>query len=291
MAFDDLTATIGLPEFAPTLRLLYPMSLLAALPARWRPAGVSLRRWGGQVRAAGLNMLFPPRCACCDGELPTGETLVPLCGRCSTELAPEVRPACGRCGAPVAAAQAGCPNCEGCRGRPMRFARAVALGNYDGLLRTSVLRMKRDTEEPLSAALAELFFQRREAALAALVADVVVPAPMYWLRRLARGTNSPEIVAERLARRLRLPCVPRMIRRLRNTRPQGALARQERLENVRGAFRLRRGCDVRGAKVLLVDDILTTGATCGEIARQLLTAGAKEVSVAVLARAHGPLPK
>ena len=173
----------------------------------------------------------------------------------------------------------------------MRFARAVALGNYEGLLRNAVLRMKRDTEEPLSAALAELLFQRREAALAALAADVVVPAPMYWLRRLARGTNSPEIVAERLARRLRLPCVPRMIRRLRNTRPQGALARQERLENVRGAFRLRHGCDVSGARVLLVDDILTTGATCGEIARQLLTAGAVEVSVAVLARAHGPLPK
>lgn len=215
---------------------------------------------------------------------------MPLCDACRPALAPEVRPACGRCGAPVAAAQDGCDRCEDCRGRPMRFAKSVALGNYDGLLRTTVLRMKRANEEPLSAALAALFCQRRGAALAALAAEVVVPVPMFWLRRLARGTNSPEIVAESLARRLRLPVVPRMIRRLRNTPPQGPLARHERLENVRGAFRLRRGCDVRGARVLLVDDILTTGATCSEIARQLLTAGAIEVAVAVLARAHGPLP-
>jgi ComF family protein len=125
------------------------------------------------------------------------------------------------------------------------------------------------------------------ARLAELRADVIVPVPMFWTRRLLRGVNSPEILAESLAGRLDLPVLRRVLVRTRNTLPQFSLPPSERFPNVRGAFRVRRGYDLSGARVLLVDDVLTTGATSSEAARALRSAGAEAVLVAVAARAPG----
>ncbi len=109
---------------------------------------------------------------------------------------------------------------------------------------------------------------------------------MHWVRRLARGTNAPEVLAERLAQRLGVPFFPLLARR-RHTAPQSSLPRAARLTNLRRAFRLRPSYHCQGARVLLVDDVLTTGTTCGEAASTLLRRGAASVSVAVLARAEG----
>lgn len=164
----------------------------------------------------------------------------------------------------------------------------VPLGPYEGVLRSVVLRMKRRQSESLSIAAARLYAQCRRDALAQARADMITPVPMHWLRRLGRGVNSPQIVARCLAGAMDVPLAPRMLARRRNTLPQSELLPRERLANVRGAFRVRAGYDLRGARVLLVDDILTTGATCGEIARVLRRAGATAVFAAVLARAQTP---
>jgi ComF family protein len=157
---------------------------------------------------------------------------------------------------------------------------------YDGDLREAVLSTKSAHQEPLAVALVELLWKLRSDELIAQRADVIVPMPMHWIRRLERGANTPEVLAERLARRLALPVCP-MLKRRRHTVPQGSLARSARLTNLRQAFRLRSDYDCRGARVLLVDDVLTTGATCSEAAKVLLREGAENVSVAVLARAEG----
>jgi ComF family protein len=147
--------------------------------------------------------------------------------------------------------------------------------------------MKRPTGEGLAIAVAHLLADHTGSQLVEFEPDVVVPIPMHWTRRLVRGTNSAETLAEVLARRGRLPIARRLLVRLRKTLPQFNLHPGERVRNIRGAFRVRAGYHLDAARVLLVDDILTTGATCSEASRVLLAAGAAQTTVAVVARAEG----
>jgi ComF family protein len=222
---------------------------------------------------AGTNLLFPPRCSCCDADLPGGGAGVLLCAECRGLTGVDVGPRCPTCGA-VAQTDGELPDrCPRCREFPLKLDAVITLGSYQSRLRDVVLRMKRPTHQMLSVAMGRLLAQRRRRELAELGADWVVPVPMYWTRRLRRGVNSPEILAGR-----------------RNTRPQADLSPRERFRNVRGAFRARPGYHLQGARVLLVDDILTTGATCSEAAGVLKQAGAAMVAAVVVARAQGPIP-
>jgi ComF family protein len=146
--------------------------------------------------------------------------------------------------------------------------------------------MKRPAYDALSVAMGELLLERRRERLAAIGADLIVPIPMFWRRRLGRGKNSPELLAKCLAKALGVPMRTVLVRR-RNTLPQAGLAPPRRRQNVRGAFRVRRPDVVKGIRILLVDDVLTTGATCSEAANVLKRAGAALVAVAVIARAQG----
>jgi ComF family protein len=147
--------------------------------------------------------------------------------------------------------------------------------------------MKRPSSEALSNAMGVLFARRRGSEIIAFSPEVVLPVPMYWLRRVVRTTNSPDLLAERIGRELGIPLLARLLKRQRNTLPQKDLTPGMRARNVRGAFRVRATDAVRGKRVVLIDDIMTTGATCSEAARALRTAGAQAVAVAVLARAEG----
>jgi ComF family protein len=230
------------------------------------------------------NLLFPPRCALCDGELDAAHE-ARLCAACQFKLLPACPPRCGRCALTLRQAlvtEEGCPQCVGER---FHFSRAWAIGDYAGPLREAVLRMKHAQEDPLSAAMAELAFRRLQGELRFWQPDLLAAIPMHWLRRWARGTTSAAILAEVLAQSLGARLASHQVVRRRWTRPQSGLSAAERLANVRGAFRLRRPSRFAGKSVLLVDDILTTAATCNEIARLLVKAGASRVGVLVLARA------
>jgi ComF family protein len=210
------------------------------------------------------------------------DTLV--CGDCQLSLV-DPQPACRACGArlPSGVRDAGhCPRCAELR---LRFAAVVALGHYDGLLRTLVLRTKQSTEHGLARALAKLLSAERGPALRELHVDVVVPIPMHWTRRVWRGVNSPDLLASELGRGLKIPVAPFLLRRIRATEPQADMSPNQRFKNVRGAFAARRHADLKGARVLLADDIMTTGATASEAARMLRKAGAASVVVVVVARA------
>jgi predicted amidophosphoribosyltransferase len=147
--------------------------------------------------------------------------------------------------------------------------------------------MKTASGNRLSLAVGELVWTRCRSALAELECDLVAPVPMHWRRRLAHGTNSAAVLGEVLAKRLRKPLAERLLRRHRNTLPQFDLSPSERRENVRGAFAVRKGYSIEKTHVLLVDDIMTSGATCNEAARMLRRAGAGRISVIVVARAFG----
>ena len=232
-----------------------------------------------------VDLLFPPRCVNCDADLSEGSDGLQLCADCRLMLGPRIWPCCPACGA--AGKPAG--RCPWCRKARLKFDAVIPLGSYNQGLDRVVIRMKRPVHHSLSMAMGRLLTQRRWPRLVDFGADVIVPIPMFWARRLIRGTNSPEILAACLGRHLRLP-VRRLLVRRRNTPPQVGLSPTARFQNVRGAFavrrrQIRRSRDVR---VLLVDDTLTTGATCSEAAAMLKRVGASAVACAVIARAQGP---
>jgi ComF family protein len=177
--------------------------------------------------------------------------------------------------------------CRGCRGHPLAFDRVVRLGPYDGLLRQVILRMKHVSGEGLAELLGLLWAEQAEPRVRELGVEAVVPVPLHWWRRWARGYNQSEALALALAARSHLPCRPGWLRRIRNTPRQTLQTAGARRQNVAGAFRARATPEVRGKTVLLVDDVLTTGSTASDAGRALRAAGAARIVVAVLARSQG----
>jgi ComF family protein len=250
-----------------------------ALGGRWRRELV--RNLTPQV-----ELLFPPVCAFCTADLgdQTHQDTLLLCQNCRGKLMGPPIPCCQRCSAPTRAL-GNVESCPHCQSEGWTFQRVIALGSYQDPLREAVLRTKHAPHVPLAHALAQLLFHTRGQILRSLNADVLIPIPLHWSRRFWRGTNGPETLAETLSKSLEVPHAPHLLRRRRATRPQWMLTPAARTKNVRGALTVRTHRDLAGARVLLVDDILTTGATAQEATRRLLKAGAQRVDVVVFARA------
>jgi predicted amidophosphoribosyltransferase len=271
----------------------------AALVGRVRPHFGFVR--AAKIARRGIaDLLFPPTCAHCAAELdeaaPRGLD-VSLCDDCLDEMEVFSEPMCLRCGAPVPGSVPGANHfaqdtrardgCYRCSKRKLWFNETVALGPYEGSLRDIVLQMKNAEGDRLSITMGRLFVEERAKHLAEVEADVVAPIPSHWRRRVVHRTNSAAILAEIVAGRLRVPLAERLLQRSRYTVRQSDLSPTDRWTNVRRAFSVRAGYHLNNARVLLVDDVLTTGATCSEAARALRRAGAKRVVVAVIARAIG----
>jgi len=247
-------------------------------------------RWPDQL--AGLivqpfralkGIVYPPLCLVCDVDLDgPGEN---FCPTCLNEMVVD-QPACPRCATRVGPYTDTATGCPACQRAELRFDAAIRLGVYEGKLRDLCLSFKSVYNELLGPALARLLTQCQGDALWAVQADMVVAVPLHFVRRFSRGFNQAESLARCLGRELKVPHRSRILKRVRRTRPQSELKRDERRENVHGAFRASPTGDLKGATVLLVDDILTTGATCSEAARALKAAGAARVVVAVIARSQ-----
>ncbi|MEX0612743.1 MAG: phosphoribosyltransferase family protein [Pirellulales bacterium] len=273
------------------------LTRMAAGAARWSAAAAQSSALAGRSaavawRRATVELVFPRACVSCHAELNADEPDtfdVAFCGACYDQLAFLAEPTCRRCGGPLprlsTAAETG--GCYRCGGRKLWFDETIAAGLYMDLFRELVLRMKRSEGDALSLAMGELLWRQRGERLAARKADVIVPIPLHWRRRIVHRTNSAAVLAEVLSRRLGIPLAEGLLRRPRHTVRQAELTPPQRWENVRRAFSVRAGYHLRKAHVLVVDDILTTGATCSEAARALRSAGAERVTVAVAGRAIG----
>ncbi len=231
-----------------------------------------------------LRLLYPPRCALCDADLATSGFRSQLCDRCERAVAPLDWVACNQCGSPLREMEYPLRNCPQCRHLHLEFDAAVALSAYQGRLKEAVLRMKWRNGEPIAEAMGDLLCARRGDLIRELRPDVVAPVPLHWHRRWLRGTNSPDILAKRVASFLQVRCHSNLLKLTRSIPSQKGLGIKERRRNLAGAFRVAKGYDIKGARVLLVDDVLTTGATCDSAAKALKTAGAASVAVVVLAR-------
>ena len=236
---------------------------------RWRRAGWRVASW-----------LFPAPCLGCGRLLEPAPSPLALCRCCRGKLERPDRP-CPRCGRPR------CPSiCGACRKRSPAIAGFVAGWEYRPPLDAVVRALKFRRLEFLAAGLAEGLLLRLGAPgepSAEWDVDAVVGVPLHWRRRVERGFNQAEALASPVARALGRPRL-RLLRRARATPPQTSLGREERLRSPAGAFVARRPGTVRGARILLVDDVATTGATLDAAARALRRAGARDVYGAVVAR-------
>lgn len=235
------------------------------------------RRLGGGLRAA-WSEVMPPLCPLCRScPRPAGAA---LCDDCAAALAglPERR--CPRCGGARDGFLAVCSDCL--RGAERPWEQAVSAYAFRGLTREAVHRLKYQGDTALAPLFARAMVAdwRRHSRGAV---DVVVPVPLHWLRQLRRGYNQADLLARLVARQLGLPCES-WLRRCRRSAQQAHLGREARQANIRGVFASACGARANGRRVLLVDDVLTTGATLGEAARVLLTAEAAAVSVLTAAR-------
>lgn len=221
--------------------------------------------------AAVLDLLCPPRCVVCGAEAARGPA---VCGGCARVLAAGLA-RCTTCGEERHAGR--------CR-RGYRGDGIVVLSDYVDDVRTAVLRAKRPAGEPLAAGLGELLVAKHRDVLLGWRLDGVVPVPMHWLRRMVRGTSAADEIATGIARTLGVPR-RRLLRRRRATPRQNEVPADGRQANVREAFRPRGR--PAGRRLLLVDDVCTTGATLAECRRILVEAGASAVYAAVIARADG----
>ncbi len=229
-----------------------------------------------------LDLLLPPRCLKCGSEIGGDGALCASCWRSIAFLQP---PCCTRCGLPFEVDLGAGAVCGACARDAPLYARARAAMRYDEASRTLVLAFKHGDKLQLAPALG--LFMRRAGAELLATCDVIAPVPLHWTRLLARRYNQAAVLAPALGGG-RPPGGAGLLQRRRATPSQGRGGRAERRRNVRGAFALKRGRSVSGRRVLLVDDVLTTGATVTECARVLLDSGAKAVDVLTLARTMRP---
>lgn len=232
------------------------------------------------------DLLLPPTCNFCARDLPPPGTQPLVCDACREEFLSFDGSVCPRCSAPVSSTHAG-DDCPRCQDRRYHFRYVMALGVYRDSLRDAVIRMKQRINEPLTLSMGHLLADRLQEKVSLSPPDIMVPVPTHWIKRIVRGVNGPDLLVEAIGRRLTITTAINLLSCRRRTRKQGTLLPSERFANVRNAFRASSGYDIRGTYVLLVDDIMTTGATASEAAKTLRKAGADKVDVAVVARGVG----
>jgi ComF family protein len=245
----------------------------------------SLTAIGRELRDGLLHLVLPACCHVCGALLSPPQTQ--LCETCRKEVLSDPLAYCPHCAASVGPFGLPGNQCSSCRNVSFAFESAIRLGPYQGRLQEVVLRMKHRWNEGLAELVGEWWGNVAKDRFVSLAVDCVVPVPLHWLRRWRRGYNQSSSLALGLSSRLGLPLQKWWLKRIRNTPSQKALSRTARQENVRGAFQVRSSAACKGRSILLVDDVVTTGATVHEAARVLRAAGAGRVVVAALARAEG----
>lgn len=249
------------------------------------PRAVALSRAALRLRQTGrrlLDALLPPRCLACGEDTAEPGVLCPACWRQVTFLGP---PHCACCGLPFPYASAPGTVCGSCAGAPPEFDRARAVMRYDEASRGLVLSFKHADRTHAAPAYGE--WMRRAGADLLADADFTVPVPLHWTRLFVRRYNQAALLAHAIRGAGGPPVDPDLLVRRRRTPTQGHLGRLARARNVRAAFAIKPGARVDGRCFVLIDDVMTTGATAAECARVLKRAGAARVDVLTLARVTG----
>lgn len=231
------------------------------------------------MRSRLLNLFFPPQCLVCETLVPTHGT---LCTDCWNNVPFISDPMCACCGLPLEFSVDADSLCGECLREHPPYSRARAAFVYNDLSRSLILKLKYQDEMYL----APIFSGWMASAGAELIraSDVIVPVPLHYWRMMTRRYNQSLLLARGLSRHTGLTLLAHGLRRIRHTQQQKGLTRPQREKNVKGAFSVSEKDAVKGKTILLIDDVMTTGATLNACTETLLKAGASQVNVLTLAR-------
>jgi ComF family protein len=231
---------------------------------------------------AAVSLLYPAVCTVCGERVRFGEY---LCDQCDAKAVRIVAPFCEKCSEPFEGSITSEFTCANCAHRTIHFDAAVSAYRGRGIVREIIHEFKYGRQIHLRHLVARwLQAALHDKRIRGCQFDIIVPVPLHAARQRERGFNQARLLAGLLSAQISIPSKP-LLDRIRYTTTQTALDRSERMENLHNAFRLRKNADVRGSRVLLIDDVLTTGSTLNECARVLKRAGALSVHAATAARA------
>jgi ComF family protein len=239
-----------------------------------------------QLLNAFLDVILPPLCHLCHSFIPNAGKLH-ICQTCCDRLPIITSPLCSICGIPFI----GIGNdhrCGSCLTHPPNFDFARAHFLYEGSIRDLIHSYKYNQHTYLRYPLALLTVERMSGFLEDFGPHLIVPVPLHRSRLRQRGFNQAVLLGKELSRQLSLPMTPDALVRTRQTAPQIELSATERRLNVKGAFSVKRPDHIAGRRILLLDDVMTTGSTMDECAKELKKAGAEVVIAATIARTAQP---
>lgn len=226
-----------------------------------------------------FDLLFPAACPLCHNTL-QATTETPFCQDCTSGMSAMPDGCCSRCALPFVSRNSSSHLCESCSRFQPSFLAVHAAGIYEGQLRKAVHRFKYENCHYLDRPLGIML---REALVDTDPPDLIVPVPLHRTKLRERTYNQSLLLAKEIGQRSAVPVSRTLLKRVRNTPQQQGLSALERAKNLRNAFICQE--KLSGERILLVDDVMTTGATATTCSRVLVAAGASEVNVAVVARA------
>lgn len=243
--------------------------------------------WQGSL----AELIYPRVCSFCDGTDPISPDFC-ICDSCAEAIQEIAEPLCEICGLPVPGLRdGGARSCGRCLSNPPAFGRARYGLRYKGAVRDAVVRFKYAGFLYVGRTLSELFVQAFERHFDRGEFDLIIPVPVHGKRLIRRGFNQSVILAERLSFRTTIPLDRVSLRKTKDTIPQVGLPKKRRTENLRNSFGISRPERIRGRRILLIDDVATTGSTIAEASRALIRGKASRVDALVLAVNLEPLPR
>ncbi|MEW6606332.1 MAG: ComF family protein [bacterium] len=233
-----------------------------------------------------INFIFPSKCRTCGKLLPTLAEKY-ICNECFSKINRVSPPYCDKCGKMLVESfnEIEKPLCEECQIHKKHFLKARIMGVYEGILRESIHIFKFEKKICMQKPLSELlvnYLKEQQGDLISQI-DFIIPVPLHRKRFRVRGFNQAQLLAFHIGRYFNLP-LNLDLKRIRFTTPQMNLEREQRIQNIKGAFAVKNQNIITNKHLLLVDDIFTTGATVNECSKVLMKAGAKQVFVLTLAR-------
>ena len=222
-------------------------------------------------KEGGLSIFFPRRCPICDEVIGYGEK---ICDACAEKVLYVTEPSCKKCGKQLENERQ--EYCGDCSRKKHYYEQGKAVFSYQKDMKLSMYRFKYAGRREYADFFAEEAIKRYGKWLAQRKIEVIIPVPMHASKKRSRGYNQAEVFARALGRTMAIPVDGKLVIRIKNTKPQKSLNDKQRKDNLKGAFQVRTNI-VKYSKILLVDDIYTTGATVDAIAELLKKSGAKEV--------------
>lgn len=233
-----------------------------------------------------LDLFYPRSCLHCNRNLNNSYELY-LCGNCAKEIPYISHSGCIRCGAVLgphmtSKAKEGCASCKG---KYLPFNTTTSVAYYDGVMKILIHKFKYARQKFLAGLLNDILLTHERLKEVVQDVDVIVPVPLHWLKKMLRGFNQSELLSLGIRKHFSKPVSVNNLCRIKNTASQTRLSKNQRQANIRNAFFVARPESFRGKRVLLVDDVLTTGVTASECSRKLREAGAESIHLLILAAA------